>query len=186
MATVFKIVALSVIGVLALFIGIGAVLPRDWHVSESITIAAAPEAIHPYVNDLRRWRDWAIRTDVDPTLEHTYPGKTVGTGAVQHWHGQHTGSGTVIITRSDPQAGVWFDEKIDSDEVNARGSVTYEFRSGLTTVTWTDEGTLPKVIGAFFVANMQQGLRAHFQRALSTLKELVEKSPSNQSPAPAP
>ncbi|HSP80740.1 MAG TPA: SRPBCC family protein, partial [Myxococcaceae bacterium] len=84
------------------------------------------------------------------------------------------GRGKMTITKSDAAAGVWVDEMIEADEVNAHGSVTWTLEGGGTKVTWVDEGELPPVIGGYFVGMIEEMLGENFQQGLEGLKKQAE------------
>jgi hypothetical protein len=186
MSQVFKIVSAAVLGVFLLLLIAGLVLPRRWTVEAQVVVHAPPEAVHPFVEDLRKWSDWANRQPGDPTLEVTFSGPERGVGATRSYRGRHAGEGSTTLTVSDPNRGVWFDSKVNSERVNAHGSITYEALSGSTTVTWKDQGMLPLVIGGYLRDSVETGLRQHLDAGLSELKRLSEKSVENRSvPPPA-
>ncbi|WP_157774986.1 hypothetical protein [Melittangium boletus] len=51
MKKIMKRGALGLVGLVAVLVGVGLVLPRQWHVERSVLIDAAPEHIHPLVED---------------------------------------------------------------------------------------------------------------------------------------
>lgn len=171
-----RIAAITLAGIVLLLVVVGLLLPREWHVEQSIVIDAPPETVHPYVENFRNWPDWAGWNDaLDPTLRREYEGPESGVGAVQRWQGEKMGRGELTITKSDPQAGVWYDGKIETDEVNAHGSITYEPAAEGTRVIWTDTGQLPPIIGGYFAGFVETALADHFQTGLERLKTLAEQ-----------
>src|SRR5262245_46587188 len=86
---------------------IGLVLPNHYQLKRSVTISAAPPAVHTFVSDLKKWPDWAPWQDEDPTIKVTYGPKTSGVGASQTWTGK-SGDGRLAFTKCDDQ-GVAFD-----------------------------------------------------------------------------
>ncbi|MBL8924162.1 MAG: SRPBCC family protein [Myxococcaceae bacterium] len=173
------------VGAVALLIGaIGALLPRQWSVARSIRIEAPPERVLPFVANLRRWQDWAVWTKaMDPNLVNTFAGPEEGVGARWQWQGPVMGRGAMTVTAAD-LTGVSIDEAIESDVVNARGRLSFVPDGQGTTVTWSDQGTLPPM-GGFFRENLEAMLGGHFEKGLSALKVLAEKQPPPQ-PLPLP
>lgn len=175
-ATVFKKVLLGFVAVIALLVAVGAALPRQWKVVRSVDIAAPPAAIHPLIDDLRRWPEWAAwNKQMDPEVVWTYSGPARGVGAAWAWNGPQMGRGKMTITRSDPELGVWIDECIEGDEVNAQGFLEFAHVDGKTRVTWSDTGTLPPVIGGYLVGLINDMLAGHFEVGLQGLKALAER-----------
>lgn len=60
--------------------------PREWTAERSISIAAAPEEIAPWVADLERWPEWsAWERDTAADLAREYGGAEQGAGATMRW-----------------------------------------------------------------------------------------------------
>jgi hypothetical protein len=173
-------VAQIVIGVLMLtgllLVGLGALLPRHWHVEESVMINAPPAAIHAWVNDLRHWPEWAQWNQTDLAPQNQVNGLSAGTGARLNWYGRggnDVASGEVRIVRSDPALGVWFENHTSGSEPS-RATLSYVLRPGVTEVIWIDEGQLPPIVGGLFLDLFQKRLGKHMASGLERLKELVE------------
>ncbi|WNG41239.1 hypothetical protein F0U61_51765 [Archangium violaceum] len=122
------LVLVALVGVLVV---VGLFLPRQWHVERSVVINAPPEHIHPFVDDFKAWRLWAVWDEIDPEAKHEYSPKTSGVGAWWSWNGPTLRHGKMLITRSDVSSGVWIEE-LDEAGQNVDGH--------LTTLTWTQEG----------------------------------------------
>jgi Polyketide cyclase / dehydrase and lipid transport len=176
MKRVLKIVGLGFVGLVVVLTVVGLLLPRQWKVERSVVIQAAPEHIHPLIEDLKAWQSWAAWTkDMDPEVKNEYGGPTTGVGAWWSWSGPVMGHGKMTITKSDVAAGVWVDEMIETDkEVNAHGSLTWTQEGGGTKVTWVDTGTLPPM-GGYFVGMIEGMLGDNFEVGLKHLKAEVEK-----------
>lgn len=177
MKSVLKKVGLGLVGLVGVLAAVGLVLPREWRVERSVVINAAPEHIHPLVDDLKAWQSWAAWTkDMDPEVKNEYGGPASGAGAWWAWNGPKMGHGKMTISKSEVASGVWVDEMIETDkEVNAHGSITWTQEGGGTKVTWVDTGTLPPVIGGYVVGMIEDMLGNNFQVGLQHLKAEVEK-----------
>lgn len=180
-------IALGVLALLLLAVAVGALLPRQWHVEQSVVIAAPPERIHPFLDDLRKWPEWAAwNKEMDPKVVWTYEDPDRGVGARWAWNGPVMGKGRMEIVESDPAKGLRIDEAIESDTVNAHARFDFAPEGGGTKVTWIDEGTLPPVVGGFFRGMIEDMLRTHFSTGLAKLKAAVEALPPPAPPAPEP
>lgn len=154
---------------------VGAVRPRAWRVEQSVTIAAPPERIHAFVDDLKRWQEWSVWTKaLDPSVRHIYEGQPSGVGARWTWLGPKMGQGTVEIVESSPALGLGLSQAIESPTPNARATLRYAREGNQTRVTWVDEGTLPVVVGGFFRGVVEERLAAHLATSLGKLKGVVE------------
>lgn len=178
MKSTLRIAAVAFLGLVAVLVVVGFLLPTDFHVERSIVINASSETIHPFINDVRHWPEWAAwNADTDPTLEYEYPGKTVGEGAVYEWHGDRTGDGLLRITKSDPARGVWAEMALEGGELDATTELTYQPADGGTRVTWSHSGTLPRPLGGYLRGYLESVLDEHFDHGLRGLKKLAEAQP---------
>ncbi len=184
---VLKIVGLVFAAIIAVVVVVGLLLPRQWHVEQTLVINASPEFIHPLVDDLKQWQTWAAwNKEMDPEVKYAFSDQATGVGAWWSWNGPKMGHGKMTITKSDVASGVWIDEMIETDkEVNAKGSLTWTQEGGSTKVKWVDEGTLPPVIGGYFVSMIEGMLGEHFQKGLEGLKVLAEKKRAEHEAAQA-
>lgn len=187
MKRVLKIGGLGLGGLVAAVVVVGLFLPRQWHVEQTVVINAGPEHIHPLVDDLKEWQSWAAWTKaMDPEVKYDYSPTAAGAGAWWSWNGPKMGHGKMTITKSDPATGVWVDEMIETDkEVNAKGSLTWTREGEATKVKWVDEGTLPPVIGGYFVGFINNMLSENFSTGLQNLKAVAEKRKAAGQTAPA-
>ena len=165
----------------AAMILVGLALGRRWEVKVHETIAASPAEIHAWTSDLRRWPSWTRLQGGDDLLaQHAFAGAPSGVGAIWSWQGPEMGKGRIEIVRSEPEKGVWIDEAIESDVINAHGSLTYERTQAGTVVTWHDTGDLPPVLGGFYRGAVNKMLREHFAKSLVQLKQFAEAGAAAQ------
>lgn len=177
-----RLVAVGAVIFVALLVALGFVLPRRWHVERSVQVAAPPERIYPMVTNLRRWQEWSAWTrDVDPLARRSYQGPEEGVGAGAAWAGPTLGRGKLVIVSSVAEHGVKLDQAIEGEQLNSHASVRFERNGDGTKVTWTDEGSLPPVLGAYLRATVEERLGAGLEASLAKLKAKVEALP----PAPA-
>lgn len=196
-----KLLGLALFAVVALLAVVGLLLPGQWQVEVRTTVTAAPEHVFPLVQDFRRWPEWAAwNQGMDPEVKWTYSGAESGVGASWAWAGPKMGKGAMTITRADPAAGIWVEEKIESDEVNAHGSITWTVEGEKLHLVWKDVGTLPPVFGPYFKGMLEKMLGDHFQKGLeklgtaaaaetvkaaATQKAAAEAAPSEAAPTEA-
>jgi hypothetical protein len=185
LAPVFQIVLAAVAAVALLLVGIGALLPRQWRVERSIMINAPPERVHRWAEDLAYWSRWA-QWDQGPLAPRNELGElSSGAGATLTWRGRgrsHETTGTVRITQSVPERGVWFEHRIDTSKPST-ATLSFEPKPGVTQVTWRDEGELPPIIGGFLLDYFQTRLGEHMSEGLERLKQLVEHPPPDAASA---
>ena len=152
-------------------------LPREVTVARSITVAAPPGVVFPYVNSLREFTRWSPWTAMDPDMKVTHEGAPEGVGARMTWasaNGQ-VGTGTEEITESV------LDERVAARiEFGGMGpSAAYfdlEPEGDGTLVTWTlvaDMGMNP--IGRWMgLLAMDRMVGKDFDTGLARLKTLAE------------
>lgn len=146
---------------------VGLLLPRTWHVEQSVEITADVAEIHALVADVERWDQWMFDPEQDVgAMEIEAEGS--GVGASIAWSGGGS-RGAMTLVEVEP-TGIRWDGKIETDEVNNHGSIRYEqLDEGRVRVTLVDEGTLPPVFGGYFVPVMNSALSQHFEGALARL-----------------
>lgn len=167
--------AIAVIAAVALTFGVGLWLPRGWRVEREVLIDAPPERVYALLFDLKRWQEWSVWTRaMDPLLRNTYEGPQEGVGAKWLWLGPQMGRGRLVITAADPAKGLELEQAIESDTVNSHASLRFTVEGGKTRVTWTDEGTLPPLVGGLFRGTVEQKLSVHLATSLERLKSLLE------------
>jgi uncharacterized protein YndB with AHSA1/START domain len=178
-----------VIGIVAVLLGIilialiiAALMPADFRVTRSATIAASPADVFPHVNDLRKWEAWSPWDKIDPDLKRTYEGAPEGTGAIYSWEGnKQVGAGRMTITDSKPA------ERIDIQleffrPFAATNQVEFTFipQGSQTVVSWTMIGKKVFITKLFsLVMSMDKMLGGMFEQGLAQLKGVVEGAPKS-------
>jgi hypothetical protein len=174
MAEWLKWIGIVVALLVVLFVGVGFLLPSEYHVDRSVVINADPERIHELVGDLKNWPEWTPWKLIDPTIQTVYGDRTSGVGAYQSWTGE-SGSGELTFTAWDPDRGVLYDLSFDEGAYSSVGSITYEEARGGTKVTWTMDGDSGmNIIGRYFGLMIDSFVGPQFQRGLDRLKAKVE------------
>lgn len=177
---------LLVFGVFAAtIVGIGFALPDHYAVKRSVVVDAPPDAIYPWVADLRRWSDWAPwRTEGDPSLKFTYGEPAEGEGATLKWKGDQVGGGSLTILRAEPGRGIEYAMAVDGQPFEGRGAIRFEPTAQGTRVTWTDSGDLSgEFSGRYFIPVLERAMGAQFEQGLARLRGRVEDG--RKAPAPS-
>jgi Polyketide cyclase / dehydrase and lipid transport len=169
---------------LALLVGLAALLlyvasrPDTFRVERSASIAAAPEAIFPMIEDFHRWGPWSPYEKRDPAMKRTYSGAPSGPGAVYAWEGNRDiGKGRMEIAESSPPSRVAL--KLDfSEPFEAHNTVVFTLvpEGDATRVTWAMDGRnafVSKLMG--LVLDMDDMIGRDFEAGLANLKSLAEQ-----------
>jgi hypothetical protein len=178
-----KTLLLAALGVAAL--GIAALLtyaatrPDMFRVERSVTIAAAPETIHPLINDMQRFNTWNPFNKKDPSMKGSYRGPTAGPGAAYDFEGNgNVGKGSVQIV--EPTGPSRVSMKLDmTAPMEAHNRIDFTLvpqGANRTQVTWAMQGPSPfigKVMGVIF--DMDKMVGGDFDAGLASLKALAEQ-----------
>ncbi|MBL8857526.1 MAG: SRPBCC family protein [Planctomycetes bacterium] len=165
----------------------GFFLPRQWQASAQATVRATPAAIHPLVNDPRRWPEWFPWSKVKaPDIRYSYSGAETGVGAVLSWTSTNVGQGTLTLTSSDPATGVTYDLVIGGfNSLPIRGSIAFQEAGGVTTVTLQEGGELDvNPIARLFRGVIEGKLEHELNGALERLSALAEGRTPPVEPPP--
>ncbi|MCA9023957.1 MAG: SRPBCC family protein [Planctomycetaceae bacterium] len=172
---------MAVVGLIAVGLLIGFLLPSNFVVSRAIVINAPAAEIHPYVDTLGQWPSWtAWNNESYPELKYSYEGPESGVGAVQTWTDPGMGGGRLEITDSSEEKGIQFVLQFEQSPEPLTGSITYApIDGGGTKVTWTGRGDVgSNPIGRYFGLMMDSMIGADYETGLKKLKVLVEAPPA--------
>src|SRR5438046_2243717 len=97
------LIVLAVIAVViaAILVIAATTQPDTFSVQRSTSIAAAPDAICPLINDLHAHRSWSP-FDKDPGIQRSYSGAPKGPGSAMDFADRKAGTGRVEITEASP------------------------------------------------------------------------------------
>lgn len=170
-----KILIIIGIVVLALVV-VAQFLPGKYHVERSVVMAAKPETIHPWINNLKQWQEWSPWTAAkDPTIAYAYEGPEEGVGAISKWDSKKWGQGEMKVIASDPASGVKFDLSFNKGKYVCVGTFSFEAAETGTKVTWAMDGTVSRnPLDRFFSLLMDSFTGPDFEEGLGNLKKKVE------------
>ena len=172
--TILIIVAVVIAAILIF----AATKPDAFRIQRSLTIAAPPEKIFPYLNDYRRWQAWSPYEKKDPAMKRTFSGPATGPGAIYEWDGdKNVGKGRIEITEESPNARLAFNlDMLKPFEAHNKGELSLQPQGSATVVTWAMHGRTPylaKILHVFF--NMDRMVGGDFEKGLADLKAIAEK-----------
>lgn len=173
---ILKKVLLAVGLLLGVLIIVSQFLPGTYHVERSVVIAAKAEAIHPWVNNLKKWPEWSAWTAAkDPTLVYQYEGPEEGVGAISKWEAKKMGEGAMKLTASESGKLIKFDLSFDHGKYLSTGTFTFEPDTGGTKVTWGMDGDVSRnPLDRYFTLLMDSMIGKDFEEGLGNLKKRVE------------
>jgi Polyketide cyclase / dehydrase and lipid transport len=171
-AIVGGLLIVAIVGVLAL----AAMRPDDFTVRRSASIQAAPEKIHAYLDDFRKWGAWSPWEKMDPAMKKTWSGAERGKGAVYEWQSDKVGTGRMEMTESSLSRVAVKLDFLKPFEGHNTAAFALEPSGSATKVTWTMQGPMnyvSKVISVF--CDMDAMIGKDFETGLANLKAAAEK-----------
>ena len=168
------------LGLIAVLVIAGLVIPSQYSFAQRITIAAPPAAVHALVGHLEKWPEWMPWEQDDPSIITSIGEKTTGVGAKQSWTSSKAGDGEVEFTECDENSGIAYDMTFISKgkRAPAKASIRYAPAANGTEVTWSMNGDLasmmPPVVRGLMKPVMSVMIGKNFTRGLASLKEKVE------------
>lgn len=166
-----------VVATVAVFAGIGMLLPGEYKTERSIVINAKASTIYSTVSDIKTWPEWTYWNEEHvPGLEITYGETTVGKGASQSWTDaeKKTGQLTFVNAKENEFVGT---EMIYDEFPPMLGEITIEpNEEGGQTVIWTATGSLGSdPMSGWFGLFMPSLIGRDYDYGLTRLKEICEK-----------
>jgi len=169
------------LGLIALLVFAGLVIPSQYAIGRKITIAAPPAAVHAFVGHLEKWPEWMPWEQEDPSVITSIGGQTTGVGASQSWTSSKAGDGEVEFTECDENTGIAYDMTFigkGGKRAPAKASIRYAPAGDGTEVTWSMEGDsacmMPPVVRGLMKPVMSGMIGKNFDRGLESLKGKVE------------
>lgn len=172
-----KYIAIAIgLAVIVLLI-VAAMQPATYHVERTTTIAAAPQKIHPLVDDFHNWQQWSPWAHLDPNMKVTYSGPPSGPGAVYEWEGNSkVGKGRMeILSAESTETSIKLDF-LKPFESHTKSNFILEPQGDATRVTWTLDGpntSMSRVMGIF--VSMDKMVGKDFESGLGKLKTAAEQ-----------
>lgn len=167
---------LIILGVLALFLIYVATRPAAFTITRSTIIAATPDELFPYANDLHRFQDWSPWAKLDLNSKLTFDGPENGVGSSLAWAGNSkVGEGKMTITDTQPPQVV--NMKLEFlKPMKATNTTKFSFTPDAqgTLVTWSmsgENGFMGKLFGV--IVNCDKMVGGQFEQGLANLKALA-------------
>lgn len=153
-------------------------LPKTYSVSRNTAINAPDSIIYKNIahfDEFYKWNPWA---KMEPSAKTTFTGTAGQPGHVYGWVGKETGSGTMTITKVEPNKEVDIDLKfIEPFESHADTKFEIEPAGAEQKVTWTMSGKNNMISKwmCVFMGGMDSMIGKDFESGLKSLKEKSEK-----------
>jgi len=167
---------LVIIGlVLAVFVLVGFVLPKEYSVQRSVVISAEPSEVYPNIVDLRKWSKWGVWFKRDPDMVLSYSGPDRAIGMRSEWKSISEGNGEMEITQLEHNKRVVYRLYFPDFDMGSTGVVELQETDSGTRVTWRDEGAVGiNPLDRYFVLMMDDMIGPDFELGLENLKTVTE------------
>jgi effector-binding domain-containing protein/carbon monoxide dehydrogenase subunit G len=174
-----KKVLLGVVAVVAVFVIIGWLLPRQVRIERSTMIERPASLVYATTNSFQRFGEWSPWQEMDPAMKVEIDGPREGVGARLTWSGNDAvGSGVQTIAASVANESVTTDLVFDGMPPS-KAVFQFSPQDVGTRVTWsleTDMGLNP--IARWFGLTLDSMVGKDFARGLDRLKAVVEQLPN--------
>lgn len=175
-----KMILISLAVIIAVFIVVVALQPKEFRVARSATMSAPPSAVFAEVNDFHKWEAWNPWGKIDPAMKQTYEGAPAGVGAIYTWTSNHeVGEGRMTITESRPSDLIRIKlEFYKPFAATNMAEFTFTPDGDRTVVTWSMTGEknfMAKAIHLF--VSMDRMIGGQFEKGLAEMKAITEAPP---------
>lgn len=170
-------VLIWIIGIIGVFMLIGAFLPNKVEVSRSITINTSPHAVYGILSDLKTYHSWMPWNQKDPAMKTTWGPKTAGNGAWYSWDSQvkEVGQGKLTIVAAEPDSLVTTSLEFGGFDRPALASWTIHPVGNNSLVNWTINTELGhNPLARWFGLFLDKMIGPDFENGLGQLKTKME------------
>ncbi|TSA50564.1 MAG: hypothetical protein D4R43_02090 [Sphingobacteriales bacterium] len=157
-----KFIGIGLIGILALLLIVGLLLPSKVHFERTAILKAKPKAVFSLVNDLKKWDLWSPWYRMDPKMKMNHGDTSEGIGGYYTWDSENNnvGNGTMKIVTSNPNESIKLEMNFMKQGV-AYARFKFVPYGENTKTTWSmdaDQGMNPvKRLFAYFLMDKMLG-----------------------------
>lgn len=176
---ILKYLGLGLLGLVALVVGIGLVLPSKAHVERSVEVNASPAAVQTYLAEYKNFNQWSPWAGLDPNAKVEMSSPSSGVNAWYSWKGNdQVGAGKMTILKSEPGLIEQKLEFADMDNENRSSYLISSKDGGLTTLTWTMDADFGwSIMGRWFGLFFDSMIGKDYEKGLAKLKPILEALP---------
>lgn len=155
--------------VLTAFLIIGVLLPGTWNAERTVTIAAEPTRVYPYLSDLGQWEAWTHWPELK-SVEDSLVGQA---GVHRSWDDPTYGAGTLTLVEREAPRVVRYEVRVEGG-VQIDGIIELTPSSGSTVLRWAEEGTFGRnPILRYTALSLDELQGEEMDKALERLAALV-------------
>lgn len=169
----FKTFLFIVLGLIAIFLIVAMLMPKDYKVERSIVIDAPEGVVVNQITMFKHFQQWSPWSELDPNMEFTIEGEDGQVGAKYSWTGNDdVGVGSMEITEKEANRvdiELYFKEPWESQ---ATTYYSWNTNGSSTEVVWGMNGKNPIPMNLFL--NMDKMIGPDYEKGLQALKERSE------------
>ena len=155
------------------------VVSPQFKVTRSVTINAPADQVYALIADPRRWKDWAVWNQRDPSMEISYaapPAPPMGAGAGWAWKSKSEGDGRMSFTEAEAGKRLGYELFFPDFDITSKGELLLVAAGNGTQVNWVLNGDMGRNPLFRWMALFMDGwVGKDFEAGLANLKALAEK-----------
>jgi hypothetical protein len=168
---ILKKIGIGFCAIIAFLLLLSFLMPTTIKIERKAIIAAEPEVLYNYVNDLRNWERWSYWHTKDPGQKLIYSKNPIGTGAFYKWDGQINQTGTITIDSAISNNAVYYTMQF-ADWTPNSCAATFEPVTGGVKVTMKMEMNSKPPMNLMF--NLFQGeIAAEYDKCLAMMDSVA-------------
>ena len=174
---ILKYLLYAVLFVLALYIILCALGPKNMDVVKTTSIDAPASIPFNLTNNLKKTEMWNTWTIGDTTLSVTYNETTDGVGASSSWESDLTGKGSQKIIESELNKRVRSQLNFEGWDGDNFAEFQFNPQGNKTEVSYSFEGTqLPFLFRGFgLMTGMKKSMHTNYSESLELIKKISEE-----------
>jgi hypothetical protein len=177
MKKAIRFIAGVILFVVAAFLILGLIMPKDVVVSRSVMINAPKNVVFDQMSNFKNWTNWSPWIEKEPTVKLTYKGADGAVGSGYHWVGEDKNTGTgdmnsLAINGTKMDFEVKFSKPMKRE---AQGTLEAMDTAGATKAYWSFSMHMPYPFNAMLLfMNMDKMLGGDFEKGLNNMKKYAE------------
>jgi hypothetical protein len=182
MKKTIRLVALSLATMVAAFVVVGTIAPKQIQIRSTVRIQAPKEAVFPQINNFQNFPSWSPFLETDPEQVYYITGTDGAVGAQYHWQGnkEETAGYQELQALSEDSIQI---NCFMSKPMTTTSSFHYRLSTSgdCTTVTQDFSMNLPFPMNALApIFGIKEKIAQTNERGLNNLKCLIEKNEYSQ------
>ncbi len=154
-----------------------AVGPKNVNVTRELSMKAQPAHVFNLIQDLKEWDKWSSWARNDTSMVITYPGKSMGVGALNKWTSDEQGAGSQEIIEMEKNKRLKTRLAFDGWEGYSYGEFNIVPDGKETKVSWSMSGDKDFPFlqrGMMMLMGFKGSIKKNYDESLRNLRTIVE------------